>query len=232
MKRSFLLAVSVLALAASAAAQVDFDKRAADVGLLQAKQVQTEVGITAAQRAKMNAAADAHRKRLEDYEKTMRALGTTTPDKNRLLGFFETLKSDVFAILTPAQIKRLREVTLQRLGLVSLTDPQVAKKVGLSDGQVTKLKAAFEAGRNKFVSLQQSTAQPILAPYKDKKPKDQAEATKWQADVQGKLKAASVKIKPQLEAIGKDTDKKMLAILTPAQQSSWTALKGKPFKPK
>ena len=46
------------------------------------------------------------------------------------------------------------------------------------------------------------------------------------------MKAASLKIKPQLEAIGKETDASMLAVMTPAQKSAWTALKGKPFKPK
>jgi hypothetical protein len=232
MKRSLLLAISALALSSVASAQIDFDKRASDVGLLQAKEIQTAVGITAAQRAKMNAAAEAHRKRLEDYQKQLQALGTMTPDKTRLLGFFETLKNDVFAALTPPQIKRLRELTLQRLGMVSLTDPQVANKVGLSDTQVAKLKTAFEKGRTKFVTLQQATANPILAPYKNRKPKDQAEATSLRAEVEGKLKAASIRIKPQLEAIGKETDASMLAVMTPAQKSAWTALKGQPFKAK
>ncbi len=232
MKRSLLFAISALALSSVASAQIDFDKRASDVGLLQSKAIQTEVGITAAQRDKMNLAAEAHRKRLEAYQKQLQALGTMTPDKTRLLGFFETLKNDVFAVLTPPQIKRLRELTLQRLGMVSLTDPQVAKKVGLSSAQIDKLKAAFEAGRTKFVTLQQGTANQILAPYKNRKPTSQAEATSLRAEVDGKMKAASLKIKPQLEAIGKETDASMLAVMTPAQKSAWTALKGKSFKPK
>ncbi|RYG24164.1 hypothetical protein EON82_11650 [bacterium] len=232
MKRLFPLLVSGFVLAASASAQVAFDKRAADIGLLQAKPVQTDVGITAAQRTKMNAAADKHRKSLQDYEKTLKALGTTTPDKRRMLGFFETLKSDVFAVLTPPQIKRLRELTLQRLGLIALTDEQVAKKVGLSAAQVTKLKTAFQNGRTKFMNLQQSTAKPILAPYEGRKPKTQAEATALRTEIEGKLKVASARVKPQLVAIGKQTDAAMLAVLTPAQKATWTALKGRPFKGK
>lgn len=232
MKRLLPLLVSGIALVSSAYAQIDFDKRAADVGLLQAKQIQSEVGITAAQRTKMNAAADRHRKNLQDYEKTLKALGSSTPDKQRLLGYFETLKNDVFAALTPAQIRRLRELTLQRLGLVALTDPQVAKKAGLSDAQVTKLKNAFQAGRTKFVTLQQSTAKPILAPYAGRKPKTQAEATALRTEIEGKLKVASNRVKPRLVAIGKETDAAMMAVLTPAQKSAWAALKGRPFKAK
>jgi stress response protein YsnF len=232
MKRLFPLLVSGFALAASALAQVDFDKRAADVGLLQAKQIQAEVGVTAAQRAKMNAAADRHRKNLEEYEKQLKALGTTTPDKRKLLGFFETLKNEVFAALTPAQIRRLRELTLQRLGLIALIDEQVSKRVGLSPAQITKLKAAFQTGRTKFVTLQQSTARPILAPYEGRKPKSQAEATALRAEIEGKLKVASDRVKPQLVAIGKQTDSAMLSVLTPAQKAAWTAHKGRPFTAK
>ena len=232
MKRLIPLFVSGFALCASASAQLSFDKRAADIGILQAKQVQADVGITAAQRAKLNSAAERHRASLKEYEKQLKALGTTTPDKQKMLGFFETLKSDVFAVLSPAQIKRLRELTLQRLGLVALTDEQVAKKVGLSPTQVSKLKSAFQAGRSKFVALQQSTAKPILAPYEGRKPKSQAEATALRTEIEGKLKAASSRVKPRLVAIGRETDANMMAVLTAPQKAAWTALKGRPFKAK
>lgn len=229
MKRSLLL-LPVLLLAGAALAQDTFETHVADVGLLQAKQVQTDVGITAAQRAKMNAAADAHKKRLEEYQKQMRALGSMTPDKRKLQGFFETLKKDVFAVLTKPQIARLRELTLQRLGLISLTDKQVADRVGLSPTQVLGLRKAFESGRTKFVAAQQAAAGPILAPYKGRKPKSQEEAAALRKEIEGKLKTASVRVKPQLEAIGKQTDAAMLAVLTAPQRAKWTALKGRPFK--
>ncbi len=231
MKRSLLL-LPALFLAGLASAQDAFDFHVADVGLLQAKSVQTDVGITAAERAKMNAAAAEHRGRLQAYEKQLKALGAVAPDKAKLRGFFEILKKEVISDITPAQLRRLRELTLQRIGLVSLTDDTVAKKVGLSGGQVGRLKSAFETGRTKFIALQQATAKPIVAPYQGKKPKDQAQAAQWNADVQAKLKAAGERVKPQLVAIGKGTDAAMMAVLTPAQRATWNALKGKPFKGK
>lgn len=231
MKRSLFL-LSALLLSGTASAQDAFDFRVADVGLLQAKEVQTDVGITAAQRAKMNQAADAHKQRLIEYDKQLKALGSTTPDRARIRGFFEILKKDVIGDITPAQLRRLRELTLQRLGLLAVTDEQVAKRMGLSAAQVSKLKSAFEAGRTKFTLLQKSTADPILAPYRGKKPKDRAQAAQWNADVQAKLKTASLRVKPQLEAIGKATDASMMAVLTPSQRAMWVALKGRPFKAK
>lgn len=231
MKRSILLLPALLIVGA-ASAQDSFDTHVADVGLLQAKVVQTDVGITAAQRTKMNAAAEQHKKRLQEYEKQLKALGTTSPDKRRLKGMFDILKKDVFAVMTKGQIKRLRELTLQRIGLISLTDDQVAAKVGLTPTQVGKIKQAFQAGRTKFVALQRSTAEPILAPYKDRKPKNAAEQTSLRKEIDAKLKVASVKVKPKLEAIGKETDAAMMAVLTAPQRAKWNALKGRPFKAK
>ena len=233
MKRSFFLLPLVLVAGVASAAPDPFDFRVADVGLLQAKQVQTAVGITAAQRAKMNAAADAYKKRLETYQKQLKALGTVNPDKAKLRSYFESLKKDVVAALTPAQLRRVRELTLQRLGLVSLTDATVAKKVGLSTAQVDKVKAAFGAGRTKFAALQrkaQGEAAPIAAQYKNRKPKSQAEAASLRKEVEGKLKPIQAKFVPQFQAVGKSTDAAMLAVLTPAQKQAWVALKGKPFK--
>ena len=234
MKRSFLLLPLLLLAGVASAAPDAFDFRVADVGLLQAKQVQTDVGITAAQRTRMNAAADAYKKRLETYQKQLQALGTVNPDKAKIRTYFEALKKDVVAVLTPTQLKRVRELTLQRLGLVSLTDTTVATKVGLSTAQVGRIKVAFGAGRAKFAAVQQraqAAAAPIAAQYKDRKPKTQAEAAALRKEVEGKLKPIQAKFIPQFQAIGKGTDAAMLAVLTPAQKNAWAALKGKPFKP-
>lgn len=231
MKRSLLL-LPMLLVAGAASAQDAFDSRVADLGLLQAKQIQNDLKVTTAQRDKMNAAAKAHTARVEAYKKTMQGLGTVTPDKAREKALVDQLKKEVFAALSPAQVRRLRELTLQRVGLLSMTDPEVSKRVGLSGAQVEKLKGAFQAGRTKFQALQNQVRGPILAPYQGKKPKDQAEANQWRTTIMAKLKAAEPAAKPKLEAIGKATDAAMLAVLTPPQKAKWAALKGAAFKAK
>lgn len=215
---------------AAAHAEPDaFDFRVADVGLLQVKQVQTDIGITAAQRAKMNKAADAHRARLIAYQKELQSTGGR-PDQGRVTGFLRTLKTEVLANLSASQLRRLRELTLQRLGTAALVDDAVSLRVGLSREQVAKLRETFQNGRGKFVMLQQKTAEPILAPYRKSNPKTDAEKAALRKELSGKLKAAGDKLKPQLLAIGKETDAAMLKILTPKQKATWAALKGKPFK--
>lgn len=231
MKRSIVL-LPLLLLAGAARAQDSFDTHVADIGLLQAKAVQNDVGITPAERTKMEAAATEYRGKINDYGKQLKALGQTSPDQAKMHGMMDVLKTQVFAVLTPAQIRRVRELTLQRLGPVSMTDTVVAKRVGLSDAEVGRIKAAYQAGRVKFQTLQQSAqqaAQPVVAQYKDRKPKTQAEAAALQKEVTGKLAPVRARFVPQMQAVGKETDAAMQAVLTPAQKATWAALKGKPF---
>ncbi len=234
MKRSIVL-LPFLVLAGAARAQESFDAHVADVGLLQAKQIQTDVGITAAQRDKMNVAATAYRGQVAAYGKQLKALGQTSPDQAKMRGMFDVLKKQVIAVLTPAQVRRVRELTLQRLGLISLTDDVVAKRVGLSPAQVGRLKAAFQAGRANFQKLQQTAqqaAQPVVVQYKDRKPKTPAEAEALRKEVAAKLAPVRARFLPQFQAIGKETDVAMTAVMTPAQKAAWAALKGPPFKAK
>lgn len=235
MKRSLFLFTALLVAGFASAQQNEFDFRASDLSLLQAKQVQSDLGVTAAQRTKLNAAADAHKSRLEAYQKQLGALGTAKPDPARLRGMLQQVKTEALAILTPPQLKRLRELTLQRLGLIALTDKEVATRVGLSDAQRDKIKAAFQAGRSKFQSIQASartSAAPIVAKYKDRKPKNAAEAATLKKEIDAKVAPIRAKIVPQLQAVGKQTDQNMLAVLTPLQKSKWAALKGRLFTAK
>lgn len=234
MKRSLFILPAFL-IAGVASAQDAFDFRVSDLRLLQARQIQTDLGITPAQRTKLNVAADAHKARLVEYQKQLQALGTATPDKARLRGLLENLKKQALAVLTPPQLARLRELTLQRLGLIALTDDGVAGRVGLSPTQIGRLKTAFQNGRTKFLAVQQSArtaAGPVAAQYKGRKPKTQAEATALKKEIEGKLTPIRARFLPQLQAVGKETDVQMLAVLTPPQKAKWNALKGRPFKAK
>ena len=72
----------------------------------------------------------------------------------------------------------------------------------------------------------------MVAQYKDRKPKNQAEADALRKEVAAKLNPVRARFLPQFQAIGKETDVAMLAVLTPAQKSAWAALKGPAFKAK
>jgi hypothetical protein len=212
----------------------DFQFHAADVALLQMKPVQKELGVTEAQRTRMNQFADAHRAKLQqmqkDYEKAKKNPEDAAKDP-RLVGYFYELKLNVMRQLKPAQLKRLSEISLQRVGLAALTDEKVSTKVGMSKDQLAKMRAAFQAGGQKYADAERKAAQPILDKYKDKKVKDQKEAQALQKQFNGELQAAMKKAQPQLAAIKAQAEKAMKTILTAAQVSKYQSLLGKPFKP-
>ncbi len=213
----------------AAAAKMDaFDAHCADLGVLMIKAVQKELGVTTAQRARMNVYADEHEKELRDMAKKYQDVKVDT-SKIRY-DLYITLKVHVLEQLSAGQLKRLRELSLQRIGLVALCDPIVSKRVGLSEAQTKKLRETYDAGYKLYQSTAQSALDKVLAPYKGTTPKSQAEADALKAKVQPKVEAARAVIKPKLEAIMKAYDTKMRSIMTAGQIATYESLRGKPFK--
>jgi hypothetical protein len=212
----------------------EFYFHAADVALLQMKPVQKEIGVTEAQRKRMNDFADVHRGRLktleEQYKKSKKDPREAAKDP-KLVGFFYELKLNVMRALKPAQLKRLGEISLQRVGLAALTDEIVGKKVGMSMAQVEKMRKAFRDGGQKYAAAEKAAAEPVLAKYKDKRVKDQKEAEAMQKAFNSDLGAAMKKAGPKLVGIKSAAEKSMKALLTPQQLAKYQALLGKKFNP-
>lgn len=217
------------------AAPAAFDAAIADVSLLQAKEVQQELKIDEATRARMNKHADAHKKALEAYrqkvekEKIDPAKAMQSAEMQKI---FKDLKDGVFSELSAPQIQRLREITLQRAGIVAIGQADVAKQVGLSDAQLEKFRSTFQADFQKAQTLRNEAMRTALKEYEGKQPKSQEEADKWRQDAQQKVAAAEKTLGPKLEKLAKETESKLNALLTPAQKKAWDALKGAPFAPK
>lgn len=220
----------LLCVAAFAGAQAPdpFDAHCADIVILQSKAVQKELGITKAQRDRMNLHAKEHQKTLDALQKKYQ--GSKADPQGDLFKAFGILKSGVLQELTPTQVVRLRELSLQKIGLIALCDPIVAKKIGLSDAQVTKLRTTYDEGFRKFNEIDQGAAQKVLQPYGNVKPKDKAEADRINEEVKRKLLAARNGVAPQLKTIRDTYDRRMRAVLSPAQLNLYNSLRGKPFK--
>lgn len=212
----------------------NFQFHTADMQLMQAKPVQAELKMTEAQRAKMNEFAAKHRKRLEnlekEYEKKKKPLSDAENDPV-VVGYYLELKTNVMLQLSKAQLKRISELSLQRVGMAALTDDVVAKKVGMTTAQLGKFRDAFAASGKQFAAAQQKAAGPIIAKYKDKKPKDQKDAEAIRKQYDAEMMAAMKKAEPGLRAIQASAQKKLDSMLTPAQKTAWKAVQGKPFVP-
>jgi hypothetical protein len=236
LKRLIPVFAALVTLGGVAAAQTKadpFDAHCADIALLQAKPVQTELKITAAQRSQMNQHATWHQSQLQAIDNDIKAKKIDpkkTDLRPRIAGLFEQLKGRVITVLTPTQLRRLREVTLQRVGDAALCDPVVAKRLGMSDAQLKKMQTTYTEGAKKFSTIEQEAAQKVLLPYKDKRVKDKAEADRLNKEVKAKLQVAAKQVQPKLNAIRADYAKRMKAILTSSQSKAFQALRGQPFR--
>lgn len=218
---------------ATALAADEFDMYVADVAILQAKAIQVELGITDAVRAALNKHAtwlDAQGANIDRLVKR----GTVTPAEGnrRMSGYLVTLKSRVVGELTAVQVRRLREITLQRDGLVPLMDKRVSDKIGMTAAQLKKIRDAYVANEKKAKVIQQTAFAPIFEKYGKMKPKSDVEKKQIEGQANKELDAEKKRIQPQLAQLGKDFEALVASTLTQGQKDAFKKLKGKPFKPK
>lgn len=232
MKSATLLIL--LALSALTFGAVDeFDAYIADISILQDKGIQAELGITEPQRAAMNKHADWFNTQGTSVDSQVRAKKISTQEANRLMaGHLVTMKQRIVGELTAGQLKRLREITLQRDGLLPLLDKKVADKIGMTEAQRKKLFDTYVANDKKAKQLQQDTLKPIFDKYAKMSPKTDDEKKKLSDQMNKELAAANEKIKPQLTKLGKEFSDLVDSTLTAGQKTAFTNLKGKPFVPK
>ena len=212
-----------------------FDAHCANIAILQSRDIQNEIGITASQRDQMNKFADANRVALQAYQKQ---LAGKPPEGKVLNGYLLQLQGRVVSVLSASQLKRLRELNLQLAGLGGLMDPVVAGKVGLNGAAYEKYKQTFLAGQKQANALIHQTMDPInskyeklASVYKGKEKEHEPELKKLFEQFKTEATAAKQRIEPAVKDLTRGTQQKLLAILTSPQKATWTALKGRTYIP-
>lgn len=225
--------VALGAFAAQAAfAQNEFDFYFADIAILQQKPIQAELKVSEAQRANMNKHADWLAAQGKSIEGQVNAKKLTPDEANRLMvAHIATMKKKVIGELSAPQLKRLRELTLQRDGLLPLLDQKMADKIGMTKAQLTKLRDKFVENDKKVKDIQATAFGPIISKYNAMKPKSQAEEQTLIGQRNKEFEAAKKKIQPQLESLRKGFEDLVESTLTKGQMDEFNALKGKPFVP-
>lgn len=226
---------SVLTLGASCAvvlAQTAFDREVAEIRLLQTNEVKAELKITQAQRTRMNAAAkgfndisDKIAAKLEKGQEPTRA------EQQQQEREFEKMRTGVLNVLNPTQLRRLREITLQTAGLVALTAPPVAKRLNISSAQSKRIESVFKDIGERSSRLARQVSDKIEKEFKDKKPKDDAERRRLQAQVRKRMDEEMKRIEPQVKRLQDEGRQRVFAVLTQQQRDGWNSLLGKPFNP-
>lgn len=237
MRQTLIVLVATVAALAQAQKADPFDVQIASVIMLQDKGIQKELKVTEKQRDSMNRFAEQHRGAMTNYQKELerKQKDPNKPlpvDANRVDGMFLAMKRSVLSVLTPPQLKRLREISLQQLDFVALVDDVVAKRVGIPDAQLKKLKAIYEKGIKEVDELAKTAKAQLdvqTADLQRQKPKTDAEAQRLNAEFERRAQALQKKLEPEINRIRAAGKKAILAQLTVAQKAAWQALLGKPF---
>lgn len=126
---------------------------------------------------------------------------------------FQAMQSKIAAALTPAQRKRLREITLQSIGPAAVLQPKVAASLGLSSGQKSRLQTSF--------SKISAGAFSSLSAMKPPKAGQSPDPAAWKAQMK-KLEAAQKQARARSDAA-------LGAVLTAPQKAKWKAMLGRPM---
>jgi hypothetical protein len=135
---------------------------------------------------------------LDDQVQSLQKASQEIAEKATAMG-----NAKVAELLLPHQVKRLKEISLQRSirgfrGMTALTDPAIAAQLKLTDDQKKRIEAVSQDIRNKARELFSG----------------------------GNREGGREK----MEALGKERDEKVLAVLTADQKATLEKLKGKPFE--
>jgi len=233
--KKIYLAISLLIAAAPASvfAQRDFDLHVASLRVLQRRDVQADMKVTPAQRAKMDKFADEYNSEAKAYIAELQKQGKQDeklPDQTMYM-MLAKLKQNVMSVLDANQLQRLRQISLQVYGLNGLLDDTVGTKIGLTKDQIARIHKRYEDGSKQANDLMTNAMKPVNAQFKNAKPKNQAEADQMRKAYEGKSKVAMDAVVPQVQNARESAQKDILAIITPAQKSTYLALQGKKFTP-
>lgn len=222
----------VLCAAVTARATDEFDMYVSDVAILQIKEIQKELKITEGQRASMNNHAKWLNEQGIEIDKLVVDRKLSPENANKTMqALLATLKKKVLGELSDAQVKRLREITLQRDGLLPLMDQKVSEKIRMTKAQLKKIREAYVTNDVRSKALQEKAFAPIRQKYDRMKPKNETERQQLLAQANKELDAAKAVLAPELEKLGKEFEGLVNRTLSKGQLDAFKALKGRPFVP-
>lgn len=185
--------------------------------LLQMEQVQKEIELLDDQKAKLRELAEKTQGQMREQFAGLRDL----PEDQRrakmeeLRKQMETraqeLQKEVEGILLPHQIKRLKEIRIQMMGLRALEDTEVAKALGITDAQKEKLAAV----REEAMQAMRGSMEDFRG-LRDL-PEDQ------RREKMNQMREKMQKARQEVEA-------KVLGVLSDEQKKTFEEIKGKAFE--
>ncbi len=132
----------------------------------------------------------------------------------------------LLSVLTPAQSRRLTELTRQRVGPRAISDAEIAKELGASDDVRKEVTALFAAVDAKFEEIDANIGELLAGELVS-----EDAAARKAAEIRHQRVIDS--FEPERIQVRKDrasAEKKALELLTPDQREKWQKSLGKPYK--
>lgn len=221
----------LVALAVAAYARDPFDVRHANVALLMDRSVQEELRISEAQRKRMNALADRYNSTMQKVVERLQKAKTppSEPDPEARKAA-EALQAGIVDVLIPAQLKRLREISLQVAGLAAMGDESVAKRIGLSNDQLRRVRTILEDAYGRLRKMESDEMEARTKDLRGRQPKTEQERAALAQELEKRSQEAFRKLSPAVEKLRRETESRLFQILSDKQEEAWKALLGRPFR--
>ncbi len=150
MKTRLLSIVALAALAGAAHAQgfrmmrPTSGSKTSMAMLLGREDVQAELKLDDDQKGKLDAQRAGARDKMRAAFTSMRGAGDGGEDamkaaQTKMMAMFEDMAKDALSVLTEGQKKRLQELYVQSSGPLAVSQPDIAKEIGLSEAQKAKI---------------------------------------------------------------------------------------------
>jgi len=170
------------------------------LGLLNNPQVQQELKLTEEQRDKVSALSEQLREKFRGLGQELRGLSPEEREK-RIRAVNEEVEKELAKVLKKEQLQRLRQIALQVEGMAALARPEIAKQVGLTEGQQQQIREILrEANEKRRALFQQGPPADRQAMFRE------------------------------MQKIRQWVDEQISKLLTEQQKKKWQELIGEPLK--
>ncbi|MBI5708086.1 MAG: hypothetical protein HZC36_13980 [Armatimonadetes bacterium] len=197
--------------------------------ILRAEQIQKEVKVTPSQMKAIEDAFGRYRKALQEAIEKNKATKNVAAVKAVDAAQLTRLRNFIIDTLDRPQKDRLRQLWVQFVGVPILIQEEAASEVGLTPAQVSKLKSVYTQFQKEGAKVTEVRMKELRAIPQPKNPKDKKAVEAYQKKVQALVKKYGPGDRKLFEAAKKKTETQMLAVLTPAQKTKYTAMQGKKY---
>lgn len=174
------------------------------LNLLRIAEVQQELKMTQPQIAKLDGAEQTLGESMRELMQGFREMAPEERQKG-MVKMEELQDKAVAGVLDQTQLKRYKQLALQRQGAMALLRPSVAKELGITEAQRTQMQELQQQQR-------QARGDMPRGNFGEMTPEELRKMAQQRREQQEKNSQA------------------LLGVLTPAQKTKWTEMIGKPFK--